>query len=68
MPAVSEAALGLARGAYITELEALTALVDAHLAVSNDDAPHALESAMRSWLSGTPASIRPVWYELYMCP
>jgi hypothetical protein len=65
LPAVSEAALGLSRGADITELEALTELVDAHLAVSNDDAPHAIASSIRSWLSETIATIRPVWYEIY---
>jgi hypothetical protein len=65
-PAVSEAAIGLARGAAIPELDALTDLVDAHRAVANDDAPHAIKASIRSWLSGTSAMIRPVWYELYM--
>ena len=66
LPAASEAARGLARGAAMTELEALSDLVAAHLAVANDDAPHAIKAAIRSWLEPTAAAIRPVWYPLYV--
>lgn len=65
LPAVAEAALGLARSDAVTELEALQRLVDVYLDLDNDDAPFAIETAIASWLEHTEPTINPVWYKIY---
>jgi hypothetical protein len=67
-PATSEAALGLARHEATSESTALEALVDAGLSLTNDEARWAIEHSICSWLDHGEASIRPIWYWMYLFP
>lgn len=64
-PAISEAAIGLARHPEVDEQVALEALVEAGLRLDTDDAWWAIAAAIRSWVDHRPATIQPVWYERY---
>ena len=71
-PVTEAAAFCLARGGVVgvSESEALTALVEAGLDLSNDEAWWAIEASIKSWLDGTdlanPGST--VWDWMYLYP